>query len=109
MIVLEFRDDIRRSQFWTAFKVESLVNTKLKSKCGLPMAMSLTFRVPEDGGEEAALKRARQEFKVEDVFVQPAFPVAVMGWIESHPEECSYRVRQEGFTDRKIGLDNERG
>jgi len=85
-LVLEFTDDIPRSQFWLGFTMDILFG-----------ADAYTFRVPEHLGKQAALKRMSLVFgKPEEyIVVVPATPIGVLAWLADHKQESQFRRKNK--------------
>lgn len=82
-LVLEFKDDIPRSQFWTGFTLASL-----------RLSTEYTFRVPEHLGKERAYQRLAEDLQTSanDVYLRPATPKHILEWLEDHKHEAQFRV-----------------
>lgn len=85
-IVLNFSDDIPRSQFWLGFSTDFF----------FVGGEAFTFRVPEHLGKAAAVKRLSLVFDKpeEDIIVIPAPPTSIMLWLEDHKKEAQFRVKK---------------
>lgn len=82
-LVLEFTDDIPRSQFWTGYSLESLHARTV-----------YTFRVPEHLGKERAYQRLADDLQtsVNEIYLLPATPKRILEWLEDHKHEAQFRV-----------------